>query len=239
MVSQVDGDGGGWTCQNCSGAGLETVHPADATRCSVCENPRVRKRMHSASIASDSSISRANSDASTDALFDVREAGWSDMTSPTAGATESHITADLLEAQARFGEGTAHVHRVGSIWLIDLSFSPFEDGRPEALPVETCRAWGLLKRFEAEETPLPPATLVLSMPGALNGHQQRTFGSLLGTYSLVAGREAHGRPVWKQNVLHPLQSLQNDRQRECKKVPRSPVFIVFQTKIWIKKARGT
>jgi len=57
-----------------------------------------------------------------------------------------------------------------------------------------CR-WGLLKRFEAEETPLPPATLVLSMPGALNGHQQRTFGSLLGTYSLVAGREAHGRPV--------------------------------------------
>ena len=69
--------------------------------------------------------------------------------------------------------------------------------------MEACRAWGLLKHFEAEK---PPATLVLSMPGALKGHQQHTFGSLLGTYSLVAGREAHGRPVWKQNVLRPLKS---------------------------------
>ena len=47
----------GWTCQNCAEAGLETVNPADATRCSVCGEPRVRKSMRSASIASGSCLS--------------------------------------------------------------------------------------------------------------------------------------------------------------------------------------
>ena len=47
----------GWTCQNCAGAWLETVNPADATRCSVCGEPRVRKSMRSASIASGSCLS--------------------------------------------------------------------------------------------------------------------------------------------------------------------------------------
>jgi len=196
---EVAGDGGGWTCQECIRVGLETVNPADATRCSVCEEPRLRK-LRSLSIASGSmsvsgsmSISRDNSDAS-DAL----------LMTPTAGETEScTIKKDVSEAQDNFGKGTAQEKSVVSGWLIDLSFRPFEDGRPESLPVEACRAWGLLKHFEAEK---PPATLVLSMPGALNGYQQHTFGSLLGTYSLVAGREAHGRPVWKQNVLRPLQS---------------------------------
>ena len=118
------------------------------------------------------SISRDKSDAS-DAL----------LMTPTAGETEScTVTADMSEAQANFGKGTAHVQSVGSGWLIDLFFSPFEDGRPESLPVEACRAWGLLKHFEAEESPLPPSippsalTLRLGFERTAS-YQERRLGS--------------------------------------------------------------
>jgi hypothetical protein len=83
------------------------------------------------------------------------------MMSPKSVETESRINQDLLEANLCFGEGSARVQFVGSSLVFNLCFSPFEEGRQESLPVEACRAWGLLKSFESPNAP-PPATLVLS-----------------------------------------------------------------------------
>jgi len=73
------------------------------------------------------------------------------------------ITQDVLEANLCFGEGSAKVKFAGSSVVVNLCFSPFEEGRQESLPVEACRAWGLLKNFEFEQPNAPPpAKLVLS-----------------------------------------------------------------------------
>jgi len=157
----------GWVCNNCRAAGIEEVQPEDATRCTLCEEPRRRKtalqsvvtsfgRVHSQSSSPSSSSRQASPTGLSRMASDVYSVSSSSnswmLDSPAATEQDNRriledLSEDLSEAKSSFGDGSVRWERVDSGIVIQFYFRPFERGRPESLPEEACRAWGLEKVF--------------------------------------------------------------------------------------------